>query len=131
MKLQGKGKLLGGMLSSPNAYDANLNLLHTPYQRTVSESSTSRRNRQTLRANSPVLYNSSKTDFLEGSGIRKQGQTKFKCSKILFPQALIRLRYRRKWTQLHNNYTPNNDLENVRMNSLLHPAANTRLGVVP
>jgi hypothetical protein len=126
MKPQEKGKLLRGMLSTPNASDTNLNLLLTPYHRTVSESSTSRRNRQTLRATSPVLYNSSKMDFLEGLGIRKQGQAKFQCSKILLSQTLIRLQYRRKWTQLHNNYTPNNDLGNVRMNILLHPVANTQ-----
>jgi hypothetical protein len=33
------------MFSAPNPSDANLNLLHTPYQRVVSESSTSRRKR--------------------------------------------------------------------------------------
>jgi hypothetical protein len=64
MKLQEKGKLLRGMLSAPKASDANLNLLHTPYQRTVSDSSNSLRNRQTLRQTSPVLCNSSKIDFL-------------------------------------------------------------------
>jgi hypothetical protein len=72
MKLQEKDKLLRGILSAPNALDAKLNLLHTSYQRTVPQSSTSQRNRQTLQANSPVLYNSSKIYFLEGSGIRKK-----------------------------------------------------------
>ena len=35
MKLQGKGRLLRGMISAPYAFGANFNLQHTSYQRTV------------------------------------------------------------------------------------------------
>jgi len=83
MKLLGKGRLQRGMLSAPNASDANFKPLHTHhgcelFPNLPLHEETGSRYKQLRR----YYIRASKLIFFKGSGFRKQGETKFKCSKI-------------------------------------------------
>jgi hypothetical protein len=130
MKLLGKGKLQRGMLSASNASDTNFKPLHTHHGSELFPNlplheETGRRYKQLRR----YYIRASKLIFFKVRAFANKGRRNSNVPKY-FAIGTGQVTVQKKMDTI-THYTPNNDPENVRMNSLIRPVANTRLGVVP